>query len=189
MVLGPTAAHSEVADERMTGDGSDLYFGAPVETEPMGASFMRRNVELDGLARKAYGARPAAAAEPAPDGSNETLGFFGDERDQILKTVMAEVIAHERALTRKEITAANVNRTNLLANLQIAHDRLLGRCIDLRRDLVKLHRQIASDRREWRTERRLLQDQIAALRKRLDVGDAVERGTIVEVPNWRTRHG
>jgi hypothetical protein len=105
-------------------------------------------------------------------------------------TAIGGLIAHERALTRKEITAAFANRTTLLARLQVAHDRLLGRTIDLRRDLVKLHRQIASDRHEWRTERRLLNDQIVALRKRLDVGDAVERGgsSLVDLPGRKRRH-
>jgi hypothetical protein len=179
-------AESEVADARVTGNG--LCFGAPVETEPTGSPLIRRNVEADDLARKAHGTPPAAAAEPDGGASDEMFDIFGDWRDGRLRDAIGEVISHERARTRKEITAALAARSATLGNLQIAHDRLLGRCIDLRRDLAEVRRQIIGDRREWRAERKLLQEQIATLRKRLDATDTVERDSVVDLPDWRKRH-
>ena len=50
---------------------------------------------------------------------------------------------------------------------------------DWRNEIIRLKKEFASYRREWRFERRILNDQIALLRKQIDLD---ERGTVVNLP-------
>jgi hypothetical protein len=49
-----------------------------------------------------------------------------------------------------------------------------------RNEIIRLKKEFASYRREWRFERRILNDQIAVLRKKINLDDA--RATIVDLP-------
>jgi hypothetical protein len=153
----------------------------------------RREAEREASVRKSEPEAPSVGPtiENAPAPANGSGGEPSEDEaypplQQLLKSMSeftSEYVSQRLAEYDLRVRGESTDR---IAALQIEVDQLLGRLSALRRDFVKLARGAASDRVEMRRERALLYDEIKMLRKRLDLN---ERDNVVDLPDWRKRHG